>query len=325
MSRGDLVSIVEAALRIEESEEVWIRGVLDALAPELDSGFGVMIGLLRDANASFRVDAYFERGSPPGLLEASIELNRRLNEEQLSSAFHPARPVSTLSVIRGPRFQEDRIFHETVSKFGIRDQLGIVVADPTGPMMVVVASRGEIAAPTKRELSILTRIAAHLASAFRLRLAKSAPSEAVLSPSGKIEDAQGEAQGAEARESLRRAAIAIDRARGKLRRDDPDEALRTWTALVEGRWSLIDTFDRDGRRYVVAKKNTPPLPEAPLRALSDRERQVVAYAALGRSNKLIAYELGVTSSTVATHLAQAQAKLGFQTKAELLQAWAIIH
>jgi len=57
-----------------------------------------------------------------------------------------------------------------------------------------------------------------------------------------------------------------------------------------------------------------------VRELSERERQAVSLAALGQSNKLIAYELGVSLSTVSAYLARAAAKLGVSTRVGLVQA-----
>ncbi len=48
----------------------------------------------------------------------------------------------------------------------------------------------------------------------------------------------------------------------------------------------------------------------------------VQYAAMGRSNKYVAYLLGLTSSTVSEHLASAQRKLGFRTRADFVRALA---
>jgi DNA-binding CsgD family transcriptional regulator len=53
-------------------------------------------------------------------------------------------------------------------------------------------------------------------------------------------------------------------------------------------------------------------------ALSKRERDVVLLAALGRQNKVIAYELGLAYSTVTTLLARAAKKLGARSRTELL-------
>jgi DNA-binding NarL/FixJ family response regulator len=132
-------------------------------------------------------------------------------------------------------------------------------------------------------------------------------SEAILRPDGTLEHATPAARSDAARASLRRAALAVDRARGKLRRRDPHEALAIWKGLVAGRWSLVDHFDSDGRRYLIAHRNDPEAPD--WRGLTRREQQVLAYATLGHSNKLIAYELGLATSTVSVHLARARAKL----------------
>jgi DNA-binding NarL/FixJ family response regulator len=106
---------------------------------------------------------------------------------------------------------------------------------------------------------------------------------------------------------LREGVRAIERARGPLRRRDPREAIELWRGLVAGLWSLVDHFDSDGRRYLVAHRNDPRTPDP--RGLTERERQIVAYADLGQSNKHIAYQLGLSPSTVAVHLARAREKL----------------
>lgn len=51
------------------------------------------------------------------------------------------------------------------------------------------------------------------------------------------------------------------------------------------------------------------------RALTRREQQVLAYAEIGHSNKLIAYSLGVAISTVSTLLARARRKLRLHVSA----------
>jgi DNA-binding NarL/FixJ family response regulator len=58
--------------------------------------------------------------------------------------------------------------------------------------------------------------------------------------------------------------------------------------------------------------------------LSDRERQAATLAALGHSNKHIAYELGVTSSTVSTFLERAVLKLGARSRVGLIQMMSAI-
>ena len=85
--------------------------------------------------------------------------------------------------------------------------------------------------------------------------------------------------------------------------------------LVSGRWTLLDHFESDGRRYVLARRNEPH--GAPLEKLTKRERQVVGYLALGHSYKLIAYELGISTSTVAALVWRACNRLGVESREEL--------
>jgi DNA-binding CsgD family transcriptional regulator len=179
---------------------------------------------------------------------------------------------------------------------------------------------------TRSVRRLWTHVAVHFAAGARLRSAlerrdsgTEPQADAVLSPTGRIVHAEGEAKERLARESLRESAIAIDRARGRLRRSDPDAALDTWTGLVSGRWSLVDRFESDGRRYVVAHRNEA-VPARTL-ALTLRERQVVGHILLGHSSKLTAYALGVSPSAVSGVLRAATQKLGVRSKAQLLCAF----
>jgi DNA-binding NarL/FixJ family response regulator len=95
------------------------------------------------------------------------------------------------------------------------------------------------------------------------------------------------------REQLVSAAETLVRIRRRHARD-PARAVAAWKGLVDARWSLVDWFDSDGSSYLLAHRNDGPL--APLELLTERERQVVALAALGLANKMIAYELGIATS-----------------------------
>ena len=116
-----------------------------------------------------------------------------------------------------------------------------------------------------------------------------------------------------ARQALRDAAIGVDKARASESRLSEFERLERWRALQLGRWSLVE---RDGRRYVIAHRNAPT-PKADSK-LTLRERQVVDFVAMGHSNKLIAYELGISLSSVATHVRRAAVKLGAKSTQALI-------
>jgi DNA-binding NarL/FixJ family response regulator len=72
------------------------------------------------------------------------------------------------------------------------------------------------------------------------------------------------------------------------------------------------------RRLAPARRPAGPAPATPL---SERETEVVRSVARGRTNQEIGAELFISLSTVKSHVASAQAKLGLRNRVELT-AWA---
>jgi DNA-binding CsgD family transcriptional regulator len=210
------------------------------------------------------------------------------------------------------------------------DVLGITAVDSKGSGVAVVAPLADVTTLSPQESQRWQMLAAHLDSGHRLRrnLANTESpcenetelpldAEAIFDVNSfRITDAVGIAREKTATAKLRDAALAVDRARGKLRKEEPDKALEMWKALVHGRWSTVDWFDTDGRRYVLAIPNSPNVNDP--RGLTPRERQVVAYAAMGQSNKMIAYRLGLSKSRVSLLLRSAMRKLGTKTRVQLI-------
>jgi DNA-binding NarL/FixJ family response regulator len=75
------------------------------------------------------------------------------------------------------------------------------------------------------------------------------------------------------------------------------------------------------RQVVAGWVRRPPLPNGAVERLGARERAVVELVAAGRSNGEIAADLHVTESTVKTHLARAQQKLGLRDRVHVV-IWA---
>lgn len=330
----DPIRIVEAAYSSDTTcEQAWLERVAEAVLQNLPDGcaaiaYGYEIQR-RDAVPWIAPRATAEINAPPGLAAAFLNQGPQ----------HPLIQKATLTYHRTTGMQSGLAFMDSIPQFaqvgqnqfyrealrfnGWEDIVTLTAADPT-PFGCVVAM------PTKSSKAFHAatrlhwqRLAAHIAAGFRLnrKLFESgsrdptAGADAVLESSGEVAHATGDATPRSSRQALREAVLATDRARGSLRRRAPEEALEVWRGLVAGRWTLLDHFDRDGRRYVIAHRNDPDAPDP--RALTLRERQVVGYAALGQSNKLIAYELGVSESTVGVLLHKAAAKLGARSRGEL--------
>jgi DNA-binding CsgD family transcriptional regulator len=202
----------------------------------------------------------------------------------------------------------------------IRDFLGIFAIDTERRGVVVTGAYDHVFRLDRGARRRWTLVAVHIATAARLRRAVEASvprCDAVLTPTGKVVHAEGDATSASARRLLRERAVAVDRARGPMRRTDPDAALETWRGLVSGRWTLVDRFESDGRRYVVAHRNEPVT--AQLLSLTMRERQAIGHLLAGYSSKMAAYALGVSPAAISAALRSAMGKLGARSLAHLLQ------
>jgi DNA-binding CsgD family transcriptional regulator len=327
--KADAISIVEAAYDCEGDMRAWLDRLVDAAARKLDRGFGVTVAtyapMMRPEDLTLDT-----RGMDQSVLDAS-----RSMIAAYPHLFHQAfalgvPPHSTSSATVGLTPEQAKSWAPYVDylhPLGVREIVGVQARDPSGHVIFLTAPALDVRSPTRPEVATWSQIAAHISAGARLRRAfPGSPSDevsqgadAVLSPSGSVTHAEIGAQSLSARESLRRAAKAIDRARSKARSNE-DEALDLWQGLVAGRWSLVDRFDTDGRRYLIAHKNDPDVTDP--RALTLRERQVLAYAAMGHPLKLIAYSLGIVPSSVSVNRQRAMRKLGLRTQADIVSLFA---
>lgn len=318
MTRASEIEVVERSYSLAPAWDVWLRALADAAAPDLTGGMG-LIGVAYDARVP---------GVPTRLaLVATEEAFPYLGA--LGSIAPNADPAVMREVVREPglasltdvfgaeRFATIEAFREPGERHGLRDFVRLNVTDATGVGVMIGAPQPRATRTPRERRRGWGRVVPHVAAALRLRLALQAAAEAegdgdaVLSPDGALVHAASD-EAARAREQLRRMVVARSEAfeGGRVEQLDP------WTALVEGRWSLVDRFERDGKHYVIARANEPDVGDP--RALAPRERQVAVLAALGRSNKAIAYELGIATSRVGTLLGQAARKLGVSGRTELV-------
>lgn len=324
--RRDLISVLEAGYRLDGTETEWLGGVLDAARPLIDDGFG-LIGWSFAERGRRRTTPVCV-GCPPEF-GAAVESAHQTVSEGMRSAYEYPRLYSSLHRRLGGH--GSRHFPQVLALMkagGIADFVALNAPDVDGSGVIIGAPVRRIERPAPHTAQMWERVAGHLAAALRLRHAAARRAEgarepeAVLSADGRVEHARGEARSSAARGALRSAALAATRARGRLRADDPRRALGLWKGLVEARWSLIDRFDTDGRRYLIAVRNDPRVPHPGV--LTERERQVIALAALGRANKAIAYELGLSVGVIGAYLTSAMRKLNVSSRAELVRLYAAL-
>jgi DNA-binding NarL/FixJ family response regulator len=94
--------------------------------------------------------------------------------------------------------------------------------------------------------------------------------------------------------------------------DTAGDAEQYWRAFAAGGWRVVDHFDADGRRYVIARRG------AGLgRELEHHERALLERRARGDSLKEIAADLGLSISAVSRRLNRVMTQLGIRSHAEL--------
>lgn len=331
-AKSTAIDVVEFVYDLDVGEHGWVTSLLEIGLPLFDHGYGVVgTTYVRPPERGMPFPTKFYQLAGPPDLTGRILVASTLADEEVLREINRSGVVTTLSETV-ERFKDRVAPLEEFQKHldGGKDVLALTAVDPNGIGMSLTAPLPEVTKLTGRDRELWRMIGAHLVSGYRLRRglvdghdepdqsdALPQHAEAVIDPKGfQIEEAIGRAQAPGARQLLREAAIHIDRARGRMRESDPEQALDLWKALVEGRWSLVDWFDSDGRRYVLAHSNPPDLKDP--RGLTERESQICTYSALGESNKLISYRLGVSQSQVSMVLRSAMRKLGVQTRAQLV-------
>jgi DNA-binding CsgD family transcriptional regulator len=327
----DPLAVIEAAYRVDLEASEWLAGIGQLVYAQMGAGLGVMAFdyQITDDDRVQPGTVAWERDMPPGVAAAM-----RGNSVQLPDWFvretYARCDADTASQGGGSERVREAVRKGLASlkqlhkqAYGWHDIFIVSGVDPTrhGVYFGTWLDKEHRLSPRVRET--WKRIAVHLAIASRLRRRLSPndartpdSADAVLTPDGRVEHASADARSTDARRDLRDAVVRIEHARTELRDRASDAAVESWRGLASGRWTLVDHFETAGRRYVLARRND--VPAEAITALTAREQQALKYAALGHSNKLIGYELGIAASTVGVLLHRASQKLGTTTRDELV-------
>ena len=319
MKTKDWMALIEAGYSLEGNSESWLENVLEHAAPLFTRGFWPTIGMYNYSPINIQLGWTKTHG--PSMATKFLQLSTQINTGAARRFFREGTPVCSLSEEIYTQEPEVSAAIQQITHGLVHDKLAVKALTGQGSALIMCLLFSDTITPTSQERKRWSLIATHLGAGLRLRtiadsLTLNAGSvEAIFDSGGKLYEAREEAKKVSARESLREAVRRIDKLRAMAGRSDPDAAMQAWQGLVEGRWSLVDYFDSDQRRFVVAIKNDPV--HADPRGLTMRERQVAEFVGLGRSSKEISYTLGVSHSAVTNCTSRAQRKLGLASRTEL--------
>jgi DNA-binding CsgD family transcriptional regulator len=332
LDETQLVSFLEAVYALELDDRNWLKRVLSAMS-DLCGNEQHYVGFFYDASnvEDFKLwnaaipRAPEELAQAFGLFQAVVK-----NPAFVSTTFRNLHVGSArrtgMPYMRAVLAERERT--------GWGDIFNINGIDPSGVgCNVAIGARVTEYVPPLSDMVVYRRLASHLAAAFRARRRLGVSqldgdvdhkpasgldgAEAILDDQGRFVHAVGEATSRLAQEQIRSSAASIDSLRTKKARGAGRSGLEHWHPLTGARWTLLDSFEEGGRRYVVARENQAQVDG--LAQLTDRERQIVLHAALGLTNKHIAYSLGISDTTVRVLIARAANRLGLRTRRELLR------
>lgn len=314
--KPDLLALVDAAYRLDLSEAECLR--------ELSRAGDVLDG--RRPQATFTVPWRGPSGPPIDAFEITRggeehEAAARAINNAIPLVFQremQIQPPGFAAIAELPAFEQALQVPEAR---GIADVKCLLCPTGTGEMLVLatIHDRPAERRASPADLQNWRAVAAHLASAWRLRkrLLGDVPLETrvegVFEKDGRCVFARGAARGRAAQAVLREAIAKQESA--LLGKGARHEARSTfWSDLIAGRWTLLRHLHGD-ERYTWAVRNDAVA--APLRALSDSERNILRLVRSGASNKQIAADLAISEPAVSRLLHSAVRKLGLPGAVEL--------
>lgn len=312
--RADWVGVLEAAYEPAKDDASWARQVLDSMGAvlRLTEGLGLQF-VESDAEGRPRVLVSAGTGRLSQLVAFADDHLQVLGPEGFRVFFFPPAMVTTHSELDPSLSVDARALVSGVRQSaGFEDMLGVIVHPEPGLSLVLSSGLDRPMLASARERLLLSQVGLHLESAYRLRRRPELV-KGVLTLKGTRSQRTADAL---PDELLGEQARRIEHSRTREGRSDAEAALDLWTALVSGRYSLVSRVEGSARRYLVLE-NAPQ--SRGMRALSQREVDVLSMAARGISTKLVAYGLGLSPSTVSSALGRAASKVGLSSRLELLR------
>ncbi len=319
--------VLESVYDLDLSDGAWIRQITRGISDFIDGGVGTLGCVIRfgdrvEMPVLSPVRADEEVPAFEHYLDATEKASgpRGIDVERFGQLF-AAAGMGTLSVNRAtsPAFQ---VFEREFAHTGIVDAAGLIVPhEDSRSFLFFTARQTQRSAVPTRAAARWVSLQRHIAAVYglRRRLDEEAfnETEAVwFETNGSCVEA-GPATRSDVRERLRQAVKMRERARSAATSSKRSDLETYWSRVVSGEFAILDRFDSDGRRYVIA------LPISrygdALRGLSPRERDVLELLSEGLANKLIAYELGISTTAVSTHLNTIYRKLAIDDRAALVQ------
>ncbi|MCC6522722.1 MAG: helix-turn-helix transcriptional regulator [Polyangiaceae bacterium] len=312
----DWPKVIEAVYSPSSDDAAWSAHVLATAhrALRIDASPGLVVHRHAPDLSSWEHLFHEAPMSREHTTRAHVEMINALGLEGMREMYYPASLVTThLDIARRLSRAGRDYMRQYRAAFGALDVLGLVVHPEPGVVAVLFfGSQREFALP-RAARATLSRLALHVEAGLRLRL-RPESIKAVIDTRGKVEH---HTPGAPRPDKLSSYVQRIESTKQRAASD----ALELWTALVDGRVTLVPRTE-GSRRFYLVLENAPAT--QPIRALTPREIDVLSQAARGLPGKLISYALGISGTAVSAQLGSAASKVGLATRIELVRIAAML-
>lgn len=275
-----LDGVLKAIYDGQRNDEHWLGGIAYAARNIISSG---VVAYTYDISS--RGELHFleiaQAGLPSRGVEQLFDAAQRARPKSLRRALGIRPTAALLSVALGSDFGAEPRIGEAVKACGGSDILAVKGATSSGRGCRLSWALPKSPVVTRSVQAQLRGLAVHLVTAWQLRDGNAQAVDEGLSADGC--SAAGESVG-----------------------------------FPSARWAVIADFVSCGERYLVVRETSNA--RVNIRPLTAREREIVMRMAAGATPKAIAYELGLSDSTVRVLMGRARAKLGLETRAALLEA-----
>jgi DNA-binding CsgD family transcriptional regulator len=321
--------VLDSTYDLELSNEEWVRGITTALDPMLRAGVGLVASVIgtderRELEVFEPIDSpvvaiddfnnVFGVHEHGGTRVCADRFERVFPHDGQLVADIGVGTIGTLAKLGNPK--QLRQVNVEPDGTSFTDLAFLVVPDPDSQALLSFVARSH--EPVKVTPKARTRwqsLQRHITAVFRVRQQIAAgcfdeDSAAFFEPDGDCVSRGPTDEGI--RERLRCAIREWETNRSARTQKQRVSVEHYWENVLSGRWALVDRFDSDGRRHIVALPVSKVADS--LRGLSRRQRDVMCLLAEGYSNKVIAFELGISESAVSSHLNNIFRKFGIEDR-----------
>ncbi len=231
---ADVISIIEAAYHEAPSPSQWLAHLLEALRSALDTGLGICGFFYQFTGDTLSItDARLAGTAFTGSIQEVVDQVMERSSPESNRLFFASDDGFT-TASGALRLGDDIARHPAFSGFlesmGIADCRILRVRDVDGQGCFFAAPTPVVVEARPKERWLWNRVVSHIAAGLRLERSALPEAEAVLTPEGRLCHADGEAKSPAWRQALSESVKHRERARGRLRKTAPADAVNTHTA-----------------------------------------------------------------------------------------------